>query len=87
MSKQAAALHDAIRVMSAWSSQPVGRDFTREQIDELLQERGVEDLVDLLDGFVSLAGVLLIERERETGKAPLDSLRDIGVRYGGQADD
>jgi len=85
--KKSAAIADAIRVMTAWASEPSGGNFANSQIEGIITERDEEGLFDLLHGLISLSGVLLVRCEKETGIVPLETLQQIAAKYTNREDD
>ena len=80
------AMADAIRVMTAWASQPDRPDFASSQIEDILRERDIEGVFDLVAGFVSLSGVLLTRLEKATGAGYLETLQQIATKYTNRED-
>jgi hypothetical protein len=71
----------AIGILTAWTSEPGGGDFTRDQVLDLIREGGDEAIVGLIAGMITISGHLLIKLSDATGRSNLDILQELAARY------
>jgi hypothetical protein len=66
----------AIDVMTAWTTEPSGGDFTRSRLVERVTEEP-DGAIKLIFGLITLAGWLLVRLEDATGQDMQSHLQDI----------
>ena len=83
MAKKYESLRKAVGVMTAWvTDNPDSTTFSRERLLEYIYNDPDND-VELVHGFVDLAGVLLVRLETATGKGVQWHLQDIAAKSHG----
>jgi hypothetical protein len=69
--------------MTAWLDSEGDSSFGVETLTDILQERDDGDVftgaVEVIGGFVNLAGLLMIQRYRDTGQDELGTLRLVAA--------
>jgi len=69
--------------MTAWVDSGEDGDFGIETLTDILQERGNGDVfagaIEVIGGFVNLAGLLMVQRYRDTGQDELATLQSVAA--------
>lgn len=77
-------LREAIGIMTAWLDEPDGGDFLPSVLRARLAEDGLDGIVKILHGLISLNGVLLTELLAATDVDEQATLRRLALELGAE---